>query len=704
MTYEIKLSGPRGREVLWTTAPSIDGGKWLGAQGLWYLGPASEGPSAARARAAGVPVHGRYLPVERAESLRARLSVPAVSWAPAARALVAGAQAAIEQSWAIDAEIDIPAPEGLSYRPYQRAGVAAALAALRDGKRGVILGDEMGLGKTMQAIGLLSTLGPDTRAVVVCPASLRSNWSREIGKWLPSARVQILDGKPVAADVTIVVANYDLAAVAGKRAATVREQLAAHAAGAVLILDEVHVLKNPTSKRTRFVLGSFTRGALTAPGLVQSVRFTACLTGTPIQNRVRESLPLLLAIGAVPGPIAKSEGSFLFRYCDPQKVRTGRGTYATTFDGASHVDELALKLRTSGAMVRRLKRDVATELPPKLRNVVALPAPEGWVDGLADEGDVLDIGDTTVCTPGDFASAVGALRGRKVSFDALSAERARIAAAKVEGVCDYLATQLDAGGKLIVFAHHQLMLDAIEALCAKLEVGAMRIDGSVPAADRQALVDRFQTDAACRVAILSTHAAGVGLTLTAANTVVFAEADWNPSWCVQAEDRAHRIGQDADVVTATYLVLDDSVDARVVRTMVAKMDLADRVLDRQRAAAPAPVAPPPPPPPVAAPARERKVRVESRTGDAYEIQLTDDRVAAIGEGLVLLAGQCDGARRQDEVGFTGRDARSDFVQALVATARAGKLSDRQAAWGAKVLRTYHKTQLPDALVARIWRD
>ena len=135
--------------------------------------------------------------------------------------------------------------------------------------------------------------------------------------------------------------------------------------------------------------------------------------------------------------------------------------------------------------------------------------------------------------------------------------------------------------KFLVFAHHQKVLDAVEKVANKHKVGYTRIDGAV--SDAAARVEKFQTEAACRIAILSIRAAGVGLTLTAASTVIFAEMTWVPAELQQAEDRVHRVGQ-ASAVTCNYLLLEGSVDMHMWQTVQSKLGLTTHVVDGARAA------------------------------------------------------------------------------------------------------------------------
>jgi len=658
-------------DTLWAAGADYEQSQRLGALGWFFFGRKSAPDLAQKLRAAGVPINTRWLTGNRREIAAQLLGANGIEWTPEARAQVETSAAQQVASRAQDAEIEIALPEGLELRPYQRAGIAFALEAFERGQKGVIIGEEMGLGKTMEAIGTAIALDAQ-RVVVVCPASLCNNWRREAAKWWPEIAnaIHVINGKPVPEGTKLVILNYEKVVGSSAKAKAVRELLLGHEWDLV-IFDEAHFLKSEKAQRTKAFFGTWAKGTITAEGLIHRTKRALLLTGTPIQNTVRESLTLLRAIGAIGASgIAANEMKFLFRYCGAEKISIGRGRTAWTFDGATRLDELQSKLR-SGWMVRRLKADVATELPPKVRSVVAF----------TDHGFAHEIDSRAGA---DFAADASGLASETVDFEELSAYRAELAGVKAPFVVEHVAARLESSGKIIVFGHHRAMLDALSAAFGEQ---AIRIDGSTPPADRQALVDQFQTDDSIRVAILSTHAAGVGITLTAASLVVFAEADWNPSWCVQAEDRAHRIGQEADRVLVEYLTLAGTLDARVLQTMVGKMDVADRALDRQ----------------VEAVIPEDRVEVESegrsvttshRDGSQSEtITLTADIVEAAGEALCYLSNRCDGAVEQDGAGFNGRDARSPFVADLVDAARNGGLTDRQAAWALRVLRTYSKTQL-----------
>lgn len=609
----------------------------------------------------------------------------------AAREALAPTAARQELSRADDATIEIEAPAGLSYRGYQRAGVAFALDAFARGQKGVLIGDEMGLGKTMQGIGCFVALGRP-RTLVVAPVSLLANWKREIEKWAPGTRVQVVKGREALdADADVVVINYDK--VAGTHGRATAKALLAERFGLV-IFDEAQALKNEKSQRTKVFFGEYGRGGeIKSEGVAHRAERVLVLTGTPVPNRIVELLSILRAIGAFSGEnaIARHAGGFLFRYCGPEDVWTGR-TYVKQFNGATNLPELQARLR-NGWMVRRLKADVATELPPKIRQLVLV---NGELSERAREieGAIRDFAaEMDAATPDTFEAAIAAMRGERAAFEAISRVRAELAELKIAPTLNHVDDLLESTGKVIVFAHHQVL---VKALAAHYGDAAIVIDGSTPPADRLGLVDRFQADPACRVAVLSTHAAGVGLTLTAASVVVFAEADWTPSWLVQAEDRAHRIGQTADAVHVQYLAFDGTLDARVLGLAIAKLDVADRALDRVTdvgevtKGAPEPKAPKAP---AAAPKAPATVRTVATKGE--EVEVSDEKIAAVHEALRILAERCDGALDKDGAGFNKMD--TAFGCRL---AESPTLSDRQAAAAIKMVRKY-RGQLPAELCAAL---
>jgi SWI/SNF-related matrix-associated actin-dependent regulator 1 of chromatin subfamily A len=434
---------------------------------------------------------------------------------------------ALLASRAVDADIAIPSPEGLAYLGYQRAGVAYMLAHTN-----TLLADEMGLGKTIQVCGLINACPDVLRVLIVCPASLRLNWKRELEKWLTvPMSIRIIDSKTaVIPNAAIHIVNYDIL----HRFPWQGYDL--------LVLDEAHYCKNETARRTKKAL------AIRAPRKV-------FLTGTPILSRPIEIYSLVKTLSPALWP---SRSGFGMRYCNGFL-----GTWGYDFTGASNLEELNTKLCGS-IMVRRLKVDVMSELPQKSRQIIELPA-NGKT--LRREKKFRDTYDAAVR---DLA------RPHEIAFENLSLVRHETALEKVPQVIEFVIDALESSEKVVIFAHHR---DVIEKLEQGLAAFWPRvITGDTPLATRQCHVDEFQVNPSIRVLIGNMQAAGVGITLTAASHVIFAELDWVPGVVTQAEDRLHRIGQ-KDAVLVQHLVLEGTIDAAIARTLVAKQNVLDAALD-----------------------------------------------------------------------------------------------------------------------------
>lgn len=501
----------------------------------------------------------------------------------------------------------VPAPRGLEYKPYQKAGIAFMLSA----PGGALLADDPGLGKTIQILGLLNADPSPTRALIVVPASLRLNWVREAVRWLVrptqifvigekgltaniklgGTQHRVSSGPVLPSDVcsmpnVIVIVNYDRA-----RTPALHEQLMS-CNWDLLAADEAHFLKNPKSQRTIAVLGQEKKGVLVEPGLRQrSARFIA-MTGTPLPNRPIEMWPILHAVAPATFP---EFFPFARRYCDAnQKFISARVGSKWDFTGASHLGELQDVMRST-CMVRRLKGDVLKELPPKVRTIIALPWDEYSDVVEVDDEDVIDddeelrdevlvdlLDKPDLTSDAAYRLAAELLgKSKKISFTDMSRERERLAIRKVPAVLELCDDKLAEEKKIIIFAHHHSVIKKLLDHYNKKGKPpiAVALYGPVSAAQRDQAVELFQNDESIRVFIGSIAAAGVGLTLTAASTVIFAEVSFVPGEVVQAEDRAHRIGQH-DVVNVLHVVVERSIDARMVQMLVAKADIADRALDR----------------------------------------------------------------------------------------------------------------------------
>jgi len=588
---------------------------------------------------------------------------------PETQAILEGKEAehkqAIEASKATAADIDIPSPEGLEYMPFQKAGIAFAA-----GREHVLIGDEMGLGKTIQAIGLINLDPTIQRVLVVCPASLRLNWQRELRKWLVNyMTVGIADTKsgwPTGAD--IVVINYDILEKYHER---LRQQ-----EWDMLIVDEAHYLKNPKTVRTTQVLGKWHRDPAKVIEPIPARR-KVFLTGTPIVNRPIELWPILRS-----AEVFKNWKFYVERYCAGMQTR-----YGWDVKGASNLSELQEKLRST-FMVRRLKKDVLVDLPSKRRQVIELPA-NGCSGVIAEEKATWERQREIVeelqyavelakasDDPQDYENAVKALRvGITTAFNDMAKASYNVAMAKLPYVIEHLKEAIDSSNKVVVFTQHH---DVTDALMKEFGAQAVRLDGRDKMEDRQASVDRFQNDPDCHLFVGSIGAAGVGITLTASSHVVFAELDWVPGNLSQAEDRCHRIGQ-AESVLVQHIVLEESLDATIAQRVVEKQEVIDKALDKDIEINRTPIAP--------------TVTTKTATSDASREriakeaeELTAEEIPEIHAKLRYLATlDYDYAREINDIGFNKYD-----VMIGHELASRDQLTPKQAALGKRIVKKYHR--------------
>ena len=439
---------------------------------------------------------------------------------------------ALELSRAADADVEIPCPDGLSYLPYQRAGIAYAL-----NRPNVLIADDMGLGKTIQAIGVINADPSIERILIVCPASLRLNWYRELKKWLVRDRqIGIANGQSCPDGHDILIINYDILAKHQAKLTRQRWDLMA--------VDECHYLKNGKAIRTAALLGGKAKikGEQVVFAPVEARR-KAFMTGTPIPNRPVEGWTIFHAV-------APQEFDKFFSYarafCDAHRTR-----YGWDFKGASNLGILQEKLRGS-CMVRRLKADVLSELPAKRRQLIEAECPSSTLEAEQKAARQYEERKAEIEariaalkeSGGDhsYAEAVEALREcENMWFTEMSKLRHETALKKVPQVVEHLKDITEGGRKVVCFAHHRDVIAKIVGEFASDSV--VSITGDTPMEERQANVDRFQTDPNVVLFVGNIQAAGVGITLTASSHVVFAELDWVPGAMSQAEDRCILEGQ-----------------------------------------------------------------------------------------------------------------------------------------------------------------
>jgi SWI/SNF-related matrix-associated actin-dependent regulator 1 of chromatin subfamily A len=391
----------------------------------------------------------------------------------------------------------------------------------------------MVLGETIQAIGLINADPSLNRVLIVCPASLKLNWAKEIRKWRTRPlTVEIVNGSNRMPQGGVAVINYD---ILSRHEAALNER-----EWDCVILDEAIIRR--TTKRN--APGSRTR-------FPQKKRLY--LTGTPISNRPVELFPLISALGPERWN-KKTFFSFAKRYCGAKQVPAGRKMVWDS-SGATRLDELQKELRST-MMIRRRKADVLKELPPKRRAIVELEGDDtikaiaaremaAWearkaeIEALRESANlVLEINDKEA-----YASAVVALRNAaSAAFTEMSAVRHECAVAKAPLAVKFITEQLEGSdGKIVVFAHHRDVAEIAKNQLAPYN--PVMVIGGMSAEAKNSSVERFQNDPASRVFIGNIQAAGVDLTPAASSHVIFLELDWVPASVSQAEDRCVMGGQ-----------------------------------------------------------------------------------------------------------------------------------------------------------------
>jgi SWI/SNF-related matrix-associated actin-dependent regulator 1 of chromatin subfamily A len=587
-------------------------------------------------------------------------------------------------SRATDAAIEVPFPEGVTARGYQLAGIAYALS-----RKNTLLGDDMGLGKSLQALALANVDLSINKILVICPASLKLNWYREFKKFSTrNFQIAIVEsGRTFPYGFGVTIINFDI--LHSFEFSLRREPWD------LLIVDEAHMIRNSSARRTRQVVGGREikdkkSGDVKHVAIdpIPCKRAVFC-TGTPISNRPKELWPL---VNFLDPQTWNNEFQFLRRYCGAT-----RGRFGFESNGASNLPELQEKLRST-IMIRRLKADVLTELPPKIRQVIELPvtaearavvdaelaafhAQEDLIVELRAAVEIAKASDDRE----EYNQAVIKLRaGMQAAFTKIAKLRHDTAVATVPYVIEHLRDIVDARQKCIVFGHH---IDAIDAIAKEFAGKCVKLDGRDTMQERQAAVDRFQRDPDTLLFIGGIMAAGVGLTLTAASHVVFAELDWTPANVTQAEDRAHRIGQHNSVLVQ-HLVLEGSLAATMARKIIAKQDVIDRALDRQ-GGADDPQLPLIPTDDAGSGSTRDRIHREAES-------IKPAQIIATHRAIQLLAAACDGARGIDGHGFNKLDAR--IGRSL---AQCPALTPRQAALGRKIAGKYRR-QIGDDLADAMW--
>lgn len=403
-----------------------------------------------------------------------------------------------------------------------------------------------GLGKTAQVLTAIS-MKPG-RTLIVVPAFLKITWAREITKWFIKdfASISIINNVNSNTDADFLIVS-DALLINGAILALLIKQKFRH-----VVIDEAHRFKTPNASRTLALFGGRSK-KIQSSGLIYKAEHAVALSGTPMLNRPIELWPVLFAMA--PETIDfMSYHEFGFKYCSPI-----RNEYGWLFLGSSNENELRERITKKFFQIIK-KADVLPDLPAKVREVILMTS-----DPRSPEIKVLD------------KIAVKKFEAKPDLDLGEYAELRQInGLAKVDWVVAFVRDILTSNPdeSILLFGHHR---EVVSQLAIKLSEFRPRvIQGGVTSETRTEIEDRFQAGK-CRLVIGNISAMNLGLTLTRATRVVFAEYDWTPAANTQAEDRANRIGSKWSIY-CQYIVLPDSIDEEILNSNLIKQNRIEKVI------------------------------------------------------------------------------------------------------------------------------
>jgi SWI/SNF-related matrix-associated actin-dependent regulator 1 of chromatin subfamily A len=403
-------------------------------------------------------------------------------------------------------EVDYSKYDNRPPLPHQKEAIEKLVGSKR-----FILADDMGVGKSCSTI--IAALETKAKKIlVVCPASLKINWQREIVIYSDKS-VFIAEGKKFSTEHDIVIVNYDIL----KNFYDIKnpnDSVIGQINFDLIILDEAHMVSNSQAARTK-IINSFTKKA----------KYLWLLTGTPMTNRPINYYNLL---NLIESPVAQNWMAYAIRYCEGYQFRAGNRKIWNV-NGASNLEEL--RDRTSGQILRRLKDEVL-DLPDKIITPIYLKTTsKEYKDLMGEYYEWLD--------KEEGSSSL------TVQFSKLMQIRKLIANEKVKETIEFAQNIIDQDKKVIIFTNFTETLQMIHNHFGKQSV---YLDGSCNKTQRQYAVDQFQENDKIKVFIGNLKAAGVGLTLTKAEAVIMNDLSFVPAEHAQAEDRAYRYGQKNNVL------------------------------------------------------------------------------------------------------------------------------------------------------------
>lgn len=471
-------------------------------------------------------------------------------------------------------------PEGLELFPFQKEMVEF----IDSTNCKCLITEQMGLGKSIEVIGYLN-LHPEIKPIlIICPASLKINWLKELQKWLidKNKKIIILTSKNLKSEFSnlksescILIINFDILGKLEKEIKNWRPEL--------IVVDEAHKLKNIRTKRYQAFKYMF-----------ENIDKKILITGTPIMNRPVEIFPLIHYIK--PDEFFNF-WSFVKRYCGA----TSNG-YGWEFKGAENLDELRYRLRRF--MLGRTKKEVMKDLPEKIRSVIELSDANGGMKGSKElekkskelieemkkmknlKSEIENLENQNLKL--NFLNSDGiekmnkmkelmknSIAMRMVEINNLMRQAVEV---KFDSSLKFIIDIVEQDEKVVLFCWHKDIIEKFEKAFQEIGIKSVKVTGDVSLINRDKAVQDFQNNPNVKIFIGNIQAAGVGLTLTAANKVVFMEFDWSPANMLQAEDRCHRISQ-KNAVNVYYLVTPNSIEVNFINMLFKKLMVINKIME-----------------------------------------------------------------------------------------------------------------------------
>lgn len=444
-------------------------------------------------------------------------------------------------------KIDIPNELADTLRGYQKDAVSWFYELTQLGMGG-ILADDMGLGKTLETIAYIHCIKPDKPTLIVAPSTLIYNWQREIERFLPDSKYLLINGtKDERADLIQTVGEYEFVITSYPLLRRDINQYK-YIEFSFCVIDEAQYIKNRK-----------TMNAISVKKIQAEHKFA--LTGTPIENSIMELWSI-------------------FDFIMPGYLGSAR-SFGERFLNVSDDAEISETLRNiiRPFVLRRLKKDVLSELPEKIETTMTAELSreqkaiyQAYVEKVRNEAiDALASGG------GKMSILTGILRLRQICcHPELFVSGQKLTSGKLELLKDVVKTALAGGHRILIFSQFRKMLDIIENELAQQGISAFTITGDVPIQERVDICERFNCGEK-KVILVSLKAGGTGINLTGADTVIHYDPWWNPAVTDQATDRAYRIGQ-TRAVQVIKLASHGTIEEKILRLESKKRALADDII------------------------------------------------------------------------------------------------------------------------------